>query len=149
MNQHPDGCVKSGYGDLLGGAISLVCALHCLLLPIILPVSTAFIHNIFVEIGLMGGAIVVGCWALYHGYHAHGFRLPFTLFVIGILLIITGNWVLTSGIPIASQPHNHTHSPSFISIAVVAMGGLSIITAHALNYLWERREISDTKHPTE
>jgi hypothetical protein len=149
VNQNPGNCARSGYGDLLGGMVSLICALHCLLLPIILPVTTVFAHNIFVEVGLMGMAIAIGCWALYHGYHVHGFRLPFILFTIGIILIIIGNWVLTGGTPIGSLPHNHTHSPSPISITAVAIGGMMVMTAHALNYFWERRETTAAKGSTE
>ncbi|MDQ2985636.1 MAG: MerC domain-containing protein [Armatimonadota bacterium] len=134
----PEGKHHGGRWDALGGGLSLLCAVHCLALPVLLPFAAAFAHSVWLEILLMLSAILVGGYALRHGFVRHGFRLPSWLFGSGMASIIFGNWVLTRGIPLASHsPGEHRQTAG--SIAFVAIGGCLIVAAHILNYLWERR----------
>ena len=133
-----------GRWDLVGGIVSMICAIHCLALPVLLPLAAAYIHSPLVEIGLMVAAILVGGRALRHGYARHKFHLPVILFSCGISLIIIGNWILTGGTPLASHdPHEHqTGVPSIISVAI---GACFILAAHTTNFIWERRWIRENR----
>jgi hypothetical protein len=131
-----------GRWDLVGGIVSMVCAVHCLALPVLLPIAAAYIHSPWVEVGLMTAAILVGVRALRHGFRRHGFRLPLVLFSIGIASIIVGNWLLTGGTPLAAHSPEQ-HQAGMASIVTVALGALSILIAHSTNFIWERRWIRD------
>lgn len=137
MTTEPKTCRRTPALDLIGGCVSLLCAVHCLLLPILLPVAAGFVHNLWGEILLVAAAIGVGALALSHGYKRHGFRLPTVLFASGMTLIVLGNWVLTGGKPLsASDPAEH--EGSLFSILLVALGGLLVVAAHAFNFYLER-----------
>jgi hypothetical protein len=122
--------------DVVGGCVSFLCAIHCLVLPLLLPFAASFIHNVWIEAGMMLAAIVVGSLALSHGFKSHGFRLPTLSFAAGMICIITGNWVITGGRPLATLATDE-HSP--LAIGFVALGGVLIVSAHVLNFALERR----------
>jgi hypothetical protein len=126
-------CASRGVLDVAGGVISVACALHCLLLPIILPFAATFLHNPWLEVALMLSAIAVGGSALRHGYKIHGFRLPAGLFAAGMASILVGNWLLTKGHPLSE---GHTHTP--IQLLFVAIGGSAIVSSHIANFILER-----------
>ncbi len=61
--------------EALGIAASVACAIHCAVLPLFLTGLPLFginiIHNIFVEVLLMGLAFFIGFSTLWHGYKKH------------------------------------------------------------------------------
>ncbi len=133
-------CTRSATMDVFGGVISATCALHCLLLPILLPFASTFIHNLWIEVLLTVAAVAVGGFALAHGYRRHEFRWPTVSFATGMLLIILGNWVVTGGRPLASHAGEGAHAAS---IPLVALGGVLVVLAHILNFYLERSRISE------
>jgi hypothetical protein len=134
-----------GKWDLAGGVLSLICALHCLALPVLLPFAAVFVHSLWLEIALMASAVIVGSHALRHGFKMHQFRTPAWLFGIGMVSILVGNWVLTHGEPLGTHGPNE-HVQTLPSIILVFVGGALVMSAHVLNYVWERRWVARNRH---
>lgn len=115
--------------DALGVTTSVLCAIHCAVLPLAmatLPVlGINIIHNTLFEYGMIGLAFVIGTRALWHGFRRHHHRLtPWLLFVVGMIFLIAKQiW--------------HVYELWFLPFAV----GL-IVTAHLLNYRFSRPERS-------
>src|SRR5438045_9442994 len=77
----------------LGIATSLVCAIHCAVLPLLLTSLPLFginiIHNNFFEAGMIALAFSIGSLALFHGYKRHHHRpLPLFIFSIGFIFLV-------------------------------------------------------------
>lgn len=117
--------------SLIGGALSLLCAIHCLLLPILLPFASTIAHSFWLEAVLLAAAVAVGARALKHGFGRHGFRLPACLFVVAVAAIAVGNWAF-----------GPDHGARVESTALLVLGGVGIVAAHVLNFVLERRWIA-------
>ncbi len=107
--------------DGLGIATSIACAIHCIVLPLVLTSLPLFgvniIHNVFFEWGMIILAFCIGVFALLHGYKTHHQnKLPVVLFCIGFFLLISKQFFL--------YKENY-----FVLPAVVF-----IISAHFINY---------------
>jgi tetrahydromethanopterin S-methyltransferase subunit C len=79
--------------DTLGITTSLVCAIHCAVLPLVLTSLPLFginiIHNNFFEVGMIALAFVIGSIALFHGYKRHHHRmLPLFVFSAGFIFLV-------------------------------------------------------------
>src|SRR5215470_18603393 len=79
--------------DALGIATSLVCAIHCAVLPLLLTSLPLFginiIHNNFFEAGMIVLAFFIGSLALFHGYRRHHHRaLPLLMFSTGFIFLV-------------------------------------------------------------
>jgi len=124
--------IKKINWDAIGISTSVVCAIHCALLPLVLSSLPLFgfniITNVYFEAGMILLAFCIGSYSLYHGYrkHHHSF-LPLIVFGLGILLLVMKQfliryetWLL---VPAASfiilahilnyrscRVHNHAHS---------------------------------------
>ena len=107
--------------DGLGIATSLACAIHCIVLPLMLTSLPMFgvdiIANVYFEWGMILLAFLIGVYALVHGYKTHHKKaLPIILFTVGFLLLITKQFFLLQEI-------------TFVVPAVIF-----IISAHFYNY---------------
>ncbi|HWK06930.1 MAG TPA: MerC domain-containing protein [Puia sp.] len=111
--------------DALGITTSILCAIHCALLPLVvasLPVlGVNIVHNLFFEYGMIGLAFVIGTWALGHGFRKHHRRFtPWLLFTGGMLLLIAKQlW--------------HQYEFRLLPFAVIL-----IVAAHVVNYRLSR-----------
>lgn len=119
--------------DALGVTTSLVCAIHCALLPLLLASLPIFgfdiIKNEFFEYFMIGLAFVVGLYALSHGFRKHHRRiLPLVIFTIGILLLF------------AKQIWHAFH----IWLLIPAV--IAIVSAHWLNYRYSRQVVPEPSH---
>lgn len=78
--------------DKVGVTTSLVCAVHCLALPLLLTslpiLGIDLVDNIAFEIFMIALAFVVGIIALIKGRKEYDSYLPIVLFVIGIGCLI-------------------------------------------------------------
>jgi hypothetical protein len=121
--------------DKLGVATSLICAIHCALLPALATTLPVFginiIHNAFFEWSMIALAFVVGSYSLYHGYikHHHSF-IPALIFAVGFLFL-----VLKQFVPVMEY--------LFLGTAVCA-----IISAHLYNYKLCRESKCASPHHT-
>lgn len=123
---------RSTVVDRAGMLISGLCALHCLLTPLLVGVVSAF--GAFwsawtsVESVVIGAALVLGLTSLVPGYLRHRNRAPLDLFVMGFVFLAASRLI----------PAGPLHS---ICACGLAMGGSLIATAHFLNskHLMKRR----------
>lgn len=75
--------------DALGAAVSVACAIHCALLPLVIATLPALRLNTFFEYGMILLAFLIGIGALRHGYRKHHrHRMPALLFATGMMLLI-------------------------------------------------------------
>lgn len=112
--------------DALGITTSVLCAIHCAVLPLFLAALPLFgvniIDNFAFEAGMILLAFVIGAYALWHGYRWHHHKkLPLILFVFGMLLLVLKQVFL--------QYH----------VLLLIPAVLLIVLAHLLNYKLCRR----------
>jgi hypothetical protein len=120
--------------DALGIGTSILCAIHCALLPVLmgsLPVfGVNIIHNLAFEWGMIALAFVVGSYSLFHGYKKHHRSIvPVLIFGIGFIFLVLKQFF----------PEYET---LLLIIAVIL-----IISAHFYNYrLCHRSKCSSPHH---
>ena len=112
--------------DALGVTTSVICAIHCAVLPLVLTSLPLFginiIHNGFFEAGMIALAFAIGSFAFYHGYKRHHHRvLPLLIFSIGFIFLVLKEIFISSETPLL--------------IPAVAF----ILTAHFFNYRFCRK----------
>jgi hypothetical protein len=120
--------------DSVGILTSLLCAIHCLLLPLLLTSLPIFgfdlIHDPIFEWSMIALAIAIGIYALSHGYKKHHHnKLPIYLFCAGAVLLILKQFY---------------HGNTFLLIAAV----IFIIAAHVQNYRLCRKTSCSAPHHT-
>jgi hypothetical protein len=107
--------------DGIGIFTSVLCAIHCTIVPLaagLLPlIGLSFLKQPLFEYGMIGLALGIGTWALWHGFAHHHRRLfPWLLFAAGMaVLIVKEVW--------------SAYELYFLPFAVVL-----ILSAHILNY---------------
>lgn len=120
--------------DALGIATSIICAIHCALLPILLSTLPVFginiIHNVFFEWGMIVLAFAVGSYSLFHGFvKHHRSYTPILIFSIGFIFLVLKQFFVAYEIPL-------------LLVAVAC-----IISAHYYNYrLCHRSKCSSPHH---
>lgn len=111
--------------DFVGMALSIGCIIHCLLLPIVLPllpmIGFAVDHDSHFHIILSAIITLVAIIALVPGYTKHHFIIPLFLATIGIFFIV-GAGVLESSY--------HDYKITLVTV----FGSLLITTAHYINH---------------
>ncbi len=120
--------------DALGIGTSILCAIHCALLPVLMSTLPVFgvniIHNLVFEWGMIALAFVVGSYSLFHGYiKHHRSPVPVLIFSSGFICLVLKQFFVQYEIP-------------FLLIAVVL-----IISAHYYNYrLCHKSKCSSPHH---
>ena len=112
--------------DALGVATSVICAIHCAALPLVLTSLPLFginiIHNNFFEAGMITLAFAIGLFALYHGYKRHHHSvLPLLIFSVGFIFLVLKEIFISS--------------ETLLLIPAVVF----ILTAHFFNYRFCRK----------
>lgn len=113
--------------DRLGTAGSLLCALHCALLPLLIAVLpplglAAWLGSDDVEVAFVIFATLLGAFSLVWGYRQHGEVRALGLLLPGLLLLWAGAWV----------PVLHAQSP-ILHAVVMTIGGVLVALAHWAN----------------
>ena len=119
LAQHPHRVL-----DRLGAMGSLLCAVHCAALPLVLavlPAVGATLANPTFEIGFVAFACVLGATSLILGYRRHRVWHALACLVPGVSLL----WV---GVAIDAA-----HGSLLAHAAAMATGGSLIAAAHLLN----------------
>ncbi len=107
--------------DALGISASVICAIHCAILPIFLTSLPVFgfeiLHNQAFEISMILVAAFVGLYALQHGWRKHHHKkMPIILFALGMLFLLGKEWF------------------HYIDIYLLLPALVFILSAHILNY---------------
>ena len=106
--------------DILGTTTSLLCAVHCALLPIILSWGLIGTHSIMshpaVEITVMTATAIFVCFSIWIPYMKYRHNLvPFGLSLLGFILVLTH------------------HMFTDYTTLIVVIGGIMIAAAHLTN----------------
>ena len=113
-----------GVADRVGVAASVLCAVHCALLPLVLAVLPAlglkFGGWIDFDQAFVVFASVLGATTLTLGYRRHRAFHAWALLVPGLVLV---------GLASFTSLHNHTST----HLVMMVVGGTMLAAAHALN----------------
>ena len=113
----------TGVSDKISIGVSLACAVHCVLLPLVfttLPfLGIELMKNVFIESATISISLLIGGWAIANGYRKHHRNkiIP-VLFAFGIAFLATGNLV----------------HYKILEISLMFSGAALLITAHILNW---------------
>lgn len=118
----------------MGIAASVVCAIHCAVLPMTAAIMPAFIshsimHNNYFEWSMILIAFVIGSYALSHGYKKHHHSLkPISIFSIGFIFL-------------AAKQFSSYH------LILMLIAVCLIVWAHLMNFrLCHKSKCSDPHH---
>ncbi|MFQ3596233.1 MAG: MerC domain-containing protein [Sphingomonadaceae bacterium] len=131
MASHPQTDVPP---DALAAALSSLCLLHCLLLPLGLGVAPAIAALLPIDAhgpewlhwALLALAAPVSVWALWRGMALHGQDRPWQLAALGFALMAGGALAHETGL--AEQ-------------LLTVLGGLIVAAAHLLNWQARRQRL--------
>jgi hypothetical protein len=88
-----------GKFDRLGIAVSFICLVHCVVLPVFLTTLSfagmEVLHNRILELGTLLLAVSTGFMAMRNGYLKHEQSGIVVVFVLGMVLMISGNFSFT------------------------------------------------------
>lgn len=108
--------------DHIGIGLSLLCALHCSLLPLLLtwlPLwGINFLANEFWETVIVATSFIVGCYSLVDGYKRTKAKTPLAILTTGFLFILTAQLLAEE---------------SYEQVLMVT-GGLFVAAAHLKNW---------------
>lgn len=110
--------------DWLGMLVSAVCAVHCLLVPVLfylLPAAGATLGDERLEWGLLVVAGLVASLSLGLSYRHHRSRSILALLVAGLLLLVAARLLEEYGEPV------------LLSALVSVAGATALVTGHAFN----------------
>lgn len=110
--------------DRFGAFASMLCAIHCALLPVIFGVLPAlglgFLANHAYERAFVGFAIVLASISLWFGLRKHGSYRAFWFLIPGIVLLVIGMLM-------GSDHTNRVHA------VTVSIGGTLVALSHLVN----------------
>jgi len=130
-----------GWLDRLGMGMALVCAVHCLLTPILvvlLPIiATSFWVDQSFHLWMLAIVAPMTAFSFFMGCRKHHDGLLILLAGVGLVLLITGISVGCS----SCDSHNHAHSifdldsfPHSLESLLTTLGGLTLVIAHFRNF---------------
>ncbi|PZU29239.1 MerC domain-containing protein [Stenotrophomonas sp. PS02298] len=123
MPTQPNGLRK--FLDRFGATGSLICAVHCALLPALLAVAPALGLSFWlsdgVEFTIVVFVTVLGLFSLIWGYLRHRALMALLLLVPGLLLL----W--------AGLLHSELHHSQVPHAVVMTLGGVLVGLAHVVN----------------
>ena len=110
------------YLDLLGFSASFLCAVHCLVMPLVLSMGLAsglsWLESAWVEWSFILSTLVLASWSLFGSLPKHGSTRPLWIAGAGFVLIVVLH-------------HAFEHS---IGHYFSAVGGVLVAYAHYLNW---------------
>lgn len=146
--------ISSGWLDSLGASISVICAVHCLLTPILiifLPIFnlTFWTHHNF-HLWMVLLILPITTTAFFLGCRKHKDKWVLILGIIGITCLISvALYEAFENLNIASDSHHccskHANRESLNrlkrSTIVNVIGGIFVATAHIRNYFLCRKQL--------
>lgn len=122
--------------DKIGLAASLICAVHCAFLPLIIGIlpliGMGFMAHGLFDWVMVGIAAIVGLVSIMKGHQTHKKHTPACFFIPGIFIILISLFVASHfGECHTCAGHDHDEFP-FHSI-MMAIGGVLIAVSHFIN----------------
>ncbi|QJD98317.1 MerC domain-containing protein [Mucilaginibacter robiniae] len=118
--------------DHIGISLSLLCAIHCAMLPLILTVlpllGLGFLASEYWEIGIIGSSLIVGCTSLISSYIKNRVVMPLLILVAGFTIITIGKLCITEA----------------YEWMFMTAGGLLVATAHFYNWRLIHKEVESS-----
>lgn len=112
----------SSYLDHFGIGVSLMCAIHCALLPLIITVlpllGLSFIANPYFETAIILTSLIIGYSSMIKSFRTHANSKPLLLLSWGFVLILFG----------------HFFSGEKFEWLFLGVGGLTVAAAHYYNW---------------
>ena len=86
------------FGDWVGISASVLCTIHCVLLPLLVTTLPVFgievLENFWLEIALLALTAIIGGWAIYRGFKNYNASAKWLWwFGFGMLALTLGNFV--------------------------------------------------------
>ncbi|NCD71066.1 MerC domain-containing protein [Mucilaginibacter agri] len=107
--------------DKLGMGVSIACAIHCALLPVIITtlplLGIGFLANSYFETSIIITSLIIGYASLTKSFCKHNRTTPLVIITIGFGIIFIGKFLAD-------------HSQEWLFLA---LGGLIIASAHYYN----------------
>lgn len=115
--------IYKSHADRIGITASLICAVHCVALPVFFTtvpfLGIEILKNPFIEAATILVSMCVGGWAIVRGYRLyHKKKMILSFFIAGLALMIAGNFV----------PYN------WADMGLKFAGGTLVILAHVKNW---------------
>lgn len=109
--------------DKLGASLSLLCALHCISLPILLTtmplLGQSFLTNPILEASLIVGSLVIAAYTLFRDYlYTHHRWTALVVAAVGFGFILSAHWVF----------------PPAAETLFMLMGGIFTSSAYYINW---------------
>lgn len=109
--------------DFLGFLASMLCAVHCAALPLILTFSAlsglSFLANHTIEFVFLGISAVIATWSLIPSYKEHHQNIkPLLIVAVGFAFLISSRFL----------PHG------ILEHTITAIGGFTVAIAHVVNW---------------
>jgi hypothetical protein len=112
--------------DAMGISVSMLCAIHCAILPLFFASLPLFgleiLHDKAFEYGMIAFAALIGSYALYHGWKKHHHKLlPLVIFLTGLAFLILKEFFVSE------------------ELLLLIPAATLIVGAHLLNYVCGRK----------
>ncbi len=118
--------------DTCGTVISLACAVHCIVMPLLVPilplVGLSFLLSSTIEIAFIIASICTATASLCWGYLLHKKIRALIILIAASIMIISGFFILPH-----DHAHDHAHDHSAFNIFLLVAGGSALACAHLMN----------------
>lgn len=107
----------------------MICAVHCIALPILLAVlpvlGLGFLLNETLEKGFVIASVAVAGFSLFWGVRVHGRWRAIPLYVLGALMLVLGMFVFS---------HGHDHAQDHVhGLLLLVLGATAMSASHIIN----------------
>lgn len=116
--------------DRSGIVIAALCAIHCLLLPVILlavPTVQAFLNNSWLETSILALGVLIGSVSFITSYQKHRQPYPMMVGFLGVFFLASHLFFFTDGAP-------HWKLSSWLALdPLMLLGGCLLMSGHFWN----------------
>jgi hypothetical protein len=112
--------------DFFGFSASMLCAVHCMAIPLLLAVGTtggiAWLEQPWIEAGFIGLSVGIASWSLLRSYWLHRYVTPLRIVAVGFAVLLVSRLVAHEWEPL-----------------LAALGGITVAGAHFKNWQMQKK----------